>query len=63
MSRHENQNKKRKKWRYSYRKFGIAQRFGKIINPISPVVVSNSFKVNFQSGYSEDLRDVNCVNL
>ena len=25
MSRHENQNKKRKKWRY--RKFGITQRF------------------------------------
>ena len=27
MSRHENQNKKRKKWRYIYRKFGITQRF------------------------------------
>ena len=27
MSRHENQNKKRKKWCYVYRKFGIAQRF------------------------------------
>ena len=27
MSRHENQNKKRKKWRYVYRKFGITQRF------------------------------------
>ena len=27
VSRHENQNKKRKKWRYVYRKFGITQRF------------------------------------
>ena len=27
MSRHENQNKKCKKWRYVYRKFGITQRF------------------------------------
>ena len=27
MSGHENQNKKCKKWRYVYRKFGIAQRF------------------------------------
>ena len=27
MSRHENQNKKRKKWRYVYRKFGITQIF------------------------------------
>ena len=27
MCRHENQNKKRKKWRYIYRKFGITQRF------------------------------------
>ena len=27
MSRHENQNKIRKKWRYVYRKFGITQRF------------------------------------
>ena len=27
MSRHENQNKKRKKWRYVDRKFGITQRF------------------------------------
>ena len=27
MSRHKNQNKKRKKWRYVYRKFGITQRF------------------------------------
>ena len=27
MSRHENQNKKHKKWRYVYRKFGIAVRF------------------------------------
>ena len=27
MSRHENQNKKHKKWRYVYRKFGITQRF------------------------------------
>ena len=27
MSRHENQNKKRKEWRYVYRKFGITQRF------------------------------------
>ena len=27
MSRHENQNKKRKKWWYVYRKFGITQRF------------------------------------
>ena len=27
MSRHENQNKKHKKWRYIYRKFGITQRF------------------------------------
>ena len=27
MSRHENQNKKRKKWRYVYDKFGITQRF------------------------------------
>ena len=27
MSRHENQNKKRKKWRYVYRKLGITQRF------------------------------------
>ena len=27
MSQHENQNKKRKKWRYVYRKFGITQRF------------------------------------
>ena len=27
MSRHGNQNKKRKKWRYDYRKFGIKQRF------------------------------------
>ena len=27
MSRHENQNKKRKKWRYVYCKFGITQRF------------------------------------
>ena len=27
MSRHENQNKKRKKWRYVYGKFGITQKF------------------------------------
>ena len=27
MSRSENQNKKRKKWRDVYRKFGITQRF------------------------------------
>ena len=27
MSQHKNQNKKRKKWRYIYRKFGITQRF------------------------------------
>ena len=27
MSRHENQNKKRKNWRYAYLKFGITQRF------------------------------------
>ena len=27
MSRHENQNKKRKKWRHVYRKFDITQRF------------------------------------
>ena len=27
MSRHENQNKKCKKWRHVYRKFGITQRF------------------------------------
>ena len=27
MSRHENQNEKRKKWRCVYRKFGITQRF------------------------------------
>ena len=27
MSRHENQNKKRKKWRYVYHKFGITQKF------------------------------------
>ena len=27
MSRHENQNKKRKEWRYVYRKYGITQRF------------------------------------
>ena len=27
MSRHENQNKKRKEWCYDYRKFGITQRF------------------------------------
>ena len=27
MSRHENQNKKREKWRYVCRKFGITQRF------------------------------------
>ena len=27
MSRRENQNKKRKKWRYVYRKFGITKRF------------------------------------
>ena len=27
VSRHENQNKKRKKWHYVYRKFGITQRF------------------------------------
>ena len=27
MSRHENQNKKRKEWRYVYRKFGITQTF------------------------------------
>ena len=27
MSRHENENKKRKKWRYVCRKFGITQRF------------------------------------
>ena len=27
MNRHENQNQKRKKWRYFYRKFGITQRF------------------------------------
>ena len=27
MSRHENQNKKRKKWRYVYGKLGITQRF------------------------------------
>ena len=27
MGRHENQNKKRKKWCYVYRKFGITQRF------------------------------------
>ena len=26
MSRHENQNKKRKKWCHVYRKFGITQR-------------------------------------
>ena len=27
MSRHENLNKKRKKWRYVYRKFRITRRF------------------------------------
>ena len=27
MSRHENQNKNRKKWRYVYRKFAITQKF------------------------------------
>ena len=27
VSRHENQNKRPKKWRYVYRKFGITQRF------------------------------------
>ena len=27
MSRHENQNKNRKNWRYVYRIFGITQRF------------------------------------
>ena len=27
MSRHENQNKKCKKWRYVNRKFGITQKF------------------------------------
>ena len=27
MSRHENQNKKGKKWLYVYRKLGITQRF------------------------------------
>ena len=27
LSRHENQNKKRKNWRYVYRKFGFTQRF------------------------------------
>ena len=27
MSRHENQNKNRRTWRYVYRKFGITQRF------------------------------------
>ena len=27
VSRHENQNKKRKKWRSVYRKFGITQKF------------------------------------
>ena len=27
MSRHENQNKKRQKWCYVYRKFGVTQRF------------------------------------
>ena len=27
MSRLENQNKNRKKWRYVYRKFGITQKF------------------------------------
>ena len=27
VSRHENQNKKRKKWHYVYRKFGITQGF------------------------------------
>ena len=27
MSRHENQNKKPKRWRYVYRKFGITQIF------------------------------------
>ena len=27
MSQHENQNKKCKKWRYVYRKFGVTQRF------------------------------------
>ena len=27
MSRHESQNKKRKKWCYIYRKIGITQRF------------------------------------
>ena len=27
LSRHENQNKRPKKWRYVYRKFGIGQRF------------------------------------
>ena len=27
MSRHENQNKKRKKWRYIHHKYGITQRF------------------------------------
>ena len=27
MSQHENQNRKRGKWRYVYRKIGITQRF------------------------------------
>ena len=27
MSRHENRSKKRKKWYYVYRKFGITERF------------------------------------
>ena len=32
MSRHEDQNKKSKKWRYVYRKFGITQRCKPIFN-------------------------------
>ena len=49
MSRHENQNKKRKKFRYVYRKFGITQSFNiEDTKEKSQIRVMDGKKVTYQ---------------
>ena len=47
VSRHENQNKKRKKWRYVYRKFGITQKFIEDTKERSQIRVMEVKKVTY----------------
>ena len=47
MSRHENQNKKRKKWRYVYRKFDITQKFIEDTKERSQIRVMGVKKVTY----------------